>query len=640
MSIVYSGDGMLDSLLEQWLKWDKNQETRAEVLRMIQMKDFDKLRTCMQGRLGFGTAGIRGEMGVGFRRLNDLVIIQIAQGLCSYMLKVNNEAKKQLSVVIGCDARHNSRRFADLSANVFNRKGIQVYYFSNIVPTPLVSYAVAKYNADAGVMVTASHNPKNDNGYKVYWNNAAQIISPVDENILKCIDENLEPWQGCWDADDVRQRSNCTDILQECWSAYLQEATRFRSPVHQDGNFNCSLKFTYSAFHGVGSYYCPYLLQKFGVPEQNIVMVEEQAQPDPDFPTVPFPNPEEGASVLQLSIQTAERNNSSLIFATDPDADRFQLAEQQADKKWYIFTGNEMGALLSWWMYYNCKNIHKSVSKENMYIINSVVSSKFARTLANKEGIKYEETLTGFKWMANRASELNQQGKVVLLAWEESIGFMPGVALDKDGVMTAAIFADYASHLYSKGMNFLDKLHQLYTSYGLHLNFNSYLICPDPSQVKQLFDDLRNSTGNSDYPTHCGKYKIKHVRDLCIGYDSSMPGNKPVRANSPMVFFFLSLSFIKILLFNSSTNKNLCCIVFQILPWGPSNFMITFFLENGCTFTIRGSGTEPKIKYYIEIVQKPTESNMDDAKQLMEYLKSVIVSDFFRPQKYNLLFRK
>ncbi|KRZ32218.1 Phosphoglucomutase-2 [Trichinella pseudospiralis] len=604
MSIVYSGDGMLDSLLEQWLKWDKNQETRAEVLRMIQMKDFDKLRTCMQGRLGFGTAGIRGEMGVGFRRLNDLVIIQIAQGLCSYMLKVNNEAKKQLSVVIGCDARHNSRRFADLSANVFNRKGIQVYYFSNIVPTPLVSYAVAKYNADAGVMVTASHNPKNDNGYKVYWNNAAQIISPVDENILKCIDENLEPWQGCWDADDVRQRSNCTDILQECWSAYLQEATRFRSPVHQDGNFNCSLKFTYSAFHGVGSYYCPYLLQKFGVPEQNIVMVEEQAQPDPDFPTVPFPNPEEGASVLQLSIQTAERNNSSLIFATDPDADRFQLAEQQADKKWYIFTGNEMGALLSWWMYYNCKNIHKSVSKENMYIINSVVSSKFARTLANKEGIKYEETLTGFKWMANRASELNQQGKVVLLAWEESIGFMPGVALDKDGVMTAAIFADYASHLYSKGMNFLDKLHQLYTSYGLHLNFNSYLICPDPSQVKQLFDDLRNSTGNSDYPTHCGKYKIKHVRDLCIGYDSSMLGNKP------------------------------------ILPWGPSNFMITFFLENGCTFTIRGSGTEPKIKYYIEIVQKPTESNMDDAKQLMEYLKSVIVSDFFRPQKYNLLFRK
>ncbi|KRZ05477.1 Phosphoglucomutase-2, partial [Trichinella zimbabwensis] len=596
MATVYSGDETLDILLEQWLKWDKNQETRAEVLRMIQMKEFDKLRTCMQGRLGFGTAGIRGEMGVGFRRLNDLVIIQIAQGLCSYMLKVNNKAKKQLSVVIGCDARHNSRRFADLSANVFNRKGIQVYYFSNIVPTPLVSYAVAKYNADAGVMVTASHNPKNDNGYK--------IISPVDENILKCIDENLEPWQGCWDADDVRQRSNCTDILQECWSSYVQEASRFRSSTDQDGNFNCSLKFTYSAFHGVGSYYCPYLLQKFGVPKQNIVMVEEQAQPDPDFPTVPFPNPEEGASVLQLSIQTAERNNSSLIFATDPDADRFQLAEQQADKKWYIFTGNEMGALLSWWMYYNSKNIHKSVSKENMYIINSVVSSKFARTLANKEAIKYEETLTGFKWMANRASELNQQGKVVLLAWEESIGFMPGVALDKDGVMTAAIFADYASHLYSKGMNFLDKLHQLYTSYGLHLNFNSYLICPDPSQVKQLFDDLRNFTGNSDYPTHCGKYKIKHVRDLCIGYDSSLPGNKP------------------------------------ILPWGPSNFMITFSLENGCTFTIRGSGTEPKIKYYIEIIQKPTESNMDDAKQLMEYLKSVIVSDFFRPQKYNLLLRK
>ncbi|KRY00560.1 Glucose 1,6-bisphosphate synthase [Trichinella pseudospiralis] len=349
MSIVYSGDGMLDSLLEQWLKWDKNQETRAEVLRMIQMKDFDKLRTCMQGRLGFGTAGIRGEMGVGFRRLNDLVIIQIAQGLCSYMLKVNNEAKKQLSVICR-----------------FIGKCVQSKRYSS-------SYAVAKYNADAGVMVTASHNPKNDNGYKVYWNNAAQIISPVDENILKCIDENLEPWQGCWDADDVRQRSNCTDILQECWSAYLQEATRFRSPVHQDGNFNCSLKFTYSAFHGVGSYYCPYLLQKFGVPEQNIVMVEEQAQPDPDFPTVPFPNPEEGASVLQLSIQTAEHNNSSLIFATDPDADRFQLAEQQADKKWYIFTGNEMGALLSWWMYYNCKNIHKSVSSETEHCVVVVV---------------------------------------------------------------------------------------------------------------------------------------------------------------------------------------------------------------------------------------------------------------------------
>ncbi|CDW56233.1 phosphoglucomutase 2 [Trichuris trichiura] len=599
------GDAALDEQIRLWMEWDKNEKTRAEVEKLIKDNAKDELRARMIGRITFGTAGLRGTMGAGFKRMNDLVVLQSTQGLCAYLLTLKPNPEN-LSIVIGYDVRHNSRRFAELAGTVFLRKGVKVYFFSKYVPTPLVSYAVTFYKCDAGIMITASHNPKDDNGYKVYWGNGAQLVAPHDVNVLKQIESNLTPWPQCWDTSILQTSSLCLDPLKEVCAQYLVDNSTFC--FHRDANKSSAAKLTFSAFHGVGTAYVLPMLKQFGFNTANVVLVEEQAEPDPDFPTAPFPNPEEGEKVLKLSMKTADENNSKIVFCTDPDADRFQLAEKQPSGQWYIFSGNEMGTLLTWWLWQNRKCINNKLQSTLIYLFMIVLQREevdtFAKTMAEKEGFKYEETLTGFKWLANRAYELRSKGKVVLLAWEESIGYMPGASLDKDGVVTCAVFADFFTFLNNKKITFTDQLENIYANYGLHLCYNSYLRCPNPNFMVSLFDDLRKAGPNKGYAAKCGEFQVKYVRDLGVGYDNSYPDNKPV------------------------------------LPWSSSNHMITYTLENGSTFTIRGSGTEPKVKYYIEIILPPSQSrNKVEAKRQLDDLKKVIISDFFQPEKHCLIMR-
>ncbi|KHJ48257.1 phosphoglucomutase/phosphomannomutase, alpha/beta/alpha domain II [Trichuris suis] len=597
------GDAALDEQIRLWMEWDKNEKTRAEVEKLIKDNAIDELRARMIGRITFGTAGLRGTMGAGFKRINDLVILQSTQGLCDYLLTLKPNPES-LSIAIGYDVRHNSRRFAELAGTVFLRKGVKVYFFSKYVPTPLVSYAVTFYKCDAGIMITASHNPKDDNGYKVYWGNGAQLVAPHDANVLKHIESNLTPWPQCWDTSILQTSSLCLDPLKEVCAQYLVDNSTFC--FHRDANKSAAAKLTFSAFHGVGTAYVLPMLKQFGFNTANVVLVEEQAEPDPDFPTAPFPNPEEGEKVLKLSMRTADENNSKIVFCTDPDADRFQLVEKQPSGEWYIFSGNEMGTLLTWWLWQNRKCINDKLQSTltNLVCNAYAVSTKFAKTMAEKEGFKYEETLTGFKWLANRAYELRNKGKVVLLAWEESIGYMPGASLDKDGVVTCAVFADFFTFLNNKKIKFTDQLENIYSNYGLHLCYNSYLRCPKPKCMVSLFDDLRKADPNKGYAAKCGEGQIKYVRDLGVGYDNSCPDNKPV------------------------------------LPWGPTNYMITYTLENGSTFTIRGSGTEPKVKFYIEIILPPNQSkDKVEAKRQLDDLIKVIISDFFQPEKHGLIMR-
>jgi len=600
-AIVNSGNATLDERIKEWLLWDKNPKTLDEVKRLVKESNFEALSKILEKRMEFGTAGLRASLGAGFSCMNDLTIIQTSQGLCKYLMQEFTDIHTK-GIVIGHDARHGSYRFARLCAAVFLSKEIKVFLFSDVVPTPFVPYSVTKYSCTAGVMVTASHNPKEDNGYKVYYSNGAQIISPHDKGISKCIMDNLVPWESSWDEDLHKTSSLCIDPLFEVHESYMkdiQQHCHFR-----DENSKSTLKITYTAMHGVGQRYAESAFKAFSL--KPFAAVNEQADPDPDFPTVKFPNPEEGKSSLDLAIKRAGECGSPIIVANDPDADRLALAEKLPSGSWKVFTGNEIGCLLGWWAVFNHKRISPaSFPGDAVYMIHSTVSSKILKAIGAAEGFCVEETLTGFKWMANRAIDLINQGKEVLFAFEEAIGFMYGSqVLDKDGICAAAVIAELACYLYSKGTTVDAHLTTLYQKYGIHITNNSYYICYSKPTIKAIFKRIKTME-NGFYPTKIGGVKVTSVRDLSgEGYDSSQPNKKPV------------------------------------LPTSKSSEMITFSFENGVTATIRTSGTEPKIKYYAEIASKPEDSvKTDTVRKSLDSLVNSLVDELLEPEKNGLIAR-
>ncbi|RXN25513.1 phosphoglucomutase-2 [Labeo rohita] len=561
-----TGDIRLDQAVTQWLQYDKNPKTAAAVRSMVKDKAMSELQKCFGARMEFGTAGLRAAMGPGVSRMNDLTIIQTTQGFCAYLEQCFTDLK-QRGVVIGFDARANppsggsSKRFACLAASVFISRGVPVYLFSDITPTPYVPFTVSHLGLCAGVMVTASHNPKQDNGYKVYWANGAQIIPPHDKGIAAAIEQNLEP----------------------------------------ELNKNSEVKIVHTSVHGVGHIFVQAAFKAFDLHPP--YAVEEQKDPDPEFPTVKYPNPEEGEGVLTLSFALADKEGATVILANDPDADRLAIAQKQESGQWRVFTGNELGALLGWWIF-QCWKQQKDEGKasiKDVYMLSSTVSSKILRAIAVKEGFHFEETLTGFKWMGNRARELLDQGKTVLFAFEEAIGYMCSPAvLDKDGVSAAAIAGEFVSYLASKNITLSHQLRSIYEEYGYHISKNSYFICHNQDTIKGMFERLRNYDGKNSYPKECGGFAITAVRDLTTGYDSNQPDNKAV------------------------------------LPTSKSSQMITFTFANGGVATIRTSGTEPKIKYYTELCAAPGNSDLNQLKTELDNLVDAIVEHFYQPEKNNL----
>uniref|UniRef100_A0AC35TPE8 Phosphoglucomutase-2 n=1 Tax=Rhabditophanes sp. KR3021 TaxID=114890 RepID=A0AC35TPE8_9BILA len=580
-----------------YLDHEKNAEFRSQVVELVQKKDGASLAARSVGKLLFGTAGIRSRMEGGLARLNDLTILQVTTGFAKYIQA--NLPKEKWSIAIGFDGRYNSKRWSQMVANVFIHHQIKVYIFSAVAPTPVVSYAVIELQTGAGLMMTASHNPKTDNGYKAYWSNGAQIIGPHDDGICALADLYPIPAASYWDYENVQNDPlyNSADVVIDKYFA-IESSLIYNKKVNEQ----CPIKFTYSAFHGIGRDYCIRMFREFGFKAENIVQVKEQCDPNPDFPTIPFPNPEEGARVLKLCIDTADANNSTVILANDPDADRIQLAEKQKDGEWYIFTGNQMGAVITWWMWKNFKQNNPCADFSKVYMLNSAVSSQIVRTIAKKEGFKSDVTLTGFKWMGNEAEKIRNEGNQVILSWEESIGYMPGHTLDKDGVSSAGVFAEIAAFLQVQGKTLKEKLFEIYTEYGFHLVKSTYWVVPNPSVTQTLFGDLRK---DSQYPTEIGGVKVRFVRDLTIGYDNEQPFNKPK------------------------------------LPISTSSEMITFTLENDNVITLRASGTEPKIKYYIEMITASEKKESDLVEVEKEFLKleDAVVQQLLNPTKYGLIAR-
>ncbi|KAI8913460.1 hypothetical protein EDD86DRAFT_105365 [Gorgonomyces haynaldii] len=547
----------MNSLLEEYLKLDKNPETNKEMQEIAQTNP-SLLKELLENRLEFGTAGLRAQMGCGYSRMNTLTVIQASQGIAMWL-------KNPQRVVIGHDHRHHSLAFAQVTAQCFLSKGIQVLWLG-LVHTPMVPWTVSRRQCDMGIMITASHNPKQDNGYKVYNSNGCQIISPADKEIAQKIRENSVPWPNAWEFDPKNP------LLKEC----REEIDLYFEDLAKRRHFNQEqcVKLCYTAMHGVGYPFAKKALKLFGL---ECVDTQQQIHPDPDFPTVEYPNPEEGKGALKLAMETADANGCNVILANDPDADRLAVAES-IHGKWKLFNGNEIGSILASFMIQQNK-------ASKAALLTTTVSSHMIQAMAKKHGLEFAETLTGFKWLGNKAIELEKEGYTVLLAYEEAIGFMASPSVkDKDGVSALAIFSEWTNWLYSQNKTLSSYLDELYRDYGTFVTRNHYFKCYDPETIKSMFDKIRYKSGKLSYPESFGGHKIVRVRDLTAGFDTETKDNKP------------------------------------LLPVSASSQMLTFWLENGCIITLRTSGTEPKIKYYTEL-QSP--KSVDLAKQDLD----VIVDD-------------
>lgn len=606
---------------------NQNETTRNEIKQLVKTHNREELEKRLASRIQFGTAGLRGKMEAGFSRMNDVTVIQASQGLACYVLN-QIPSSQQMGVVVGHDHRHNSMRFAQLTMIAFQQKGFKVIDLG-MVHTPLVAFAVDTRKAACGVMITASHNPKDDNGYKVYWQNGCQIIPPHDVEISKCIEENLEPWsEESWDTTQISQWDE--NIIerpsQELTKLYFTKMVQTmrddeivfgapnlqRTPPNKigaddDSLFECddrfdhsssrgsTLSIVYTPMHGVGLPYFQEAAAILGFPAAAVVTVDEQAQPDPDFPTVKFPNPEE-AGALDLAMKKADERGIDVVLANDPDADRFAVA-LKSKGQWKKLTGNELGTLFAWYQYtqWSKKNNGKKLA-----MVNSTVSSKMLSKLAEKYNFHYDETLTGFKWIGNKAINLEQLGYDVPFGYEEALGYMFSVAHDKDGICAAFVFLQMLLEYKVKGISILGQLEALYKEVGYFAEHNSYYISPSPQITDDVFNYIRReSESDGHHPTTLGEFVVAAWRDLTVGYDSTTENHiptLPVDASSQM---------ISVLVYDMSSED-----------------------YRSIRFTARGSGTEPKLKVYIESCAE----SMPQAQRLAERMWDLLREKWFVPE--------
>ncbi|KAJ4375134.1 hypothetical protein N0V83_002218 [Neocucurbitaria cava] len=576
----------IKELAREWLELDKDETTADDIYKLLVNDDVNELEKRLRTRIAFGTAGLRGPMQAGFACMNSLTVIQASQGLAAYLLKTEANVKTR-GVVIGRDARHNSEKFAKLTAAAFVAKGIKVWWYEDAAHTPLVPFGLRELNAAAGVMITASHNPAKDNGYKVYWSNGCQIVPPHDTGIAESILKNLTPIT--WDTSVIDDSLLVEGSLGLVKDQYHRAILSAAQPRHHKVKMNPDLNFVYTPMHGVGLPAMTQCAETLGVLSQ-MTVVEEQAEPDPDFPTVKFPNPEEKGA-LDLAIKTADEASIPLILASDPDADRLAAAEKVGDK-WHLFTGNQLGVLLGSFLY---ERYPSSKPRADLAMLASTVSSRMLAALAQKEGFYFQETLTGFKWLGNIARQLDSVGYDVVFAFEEALGYMiPQTVHDKDSISAAAIFLTAASHWSTQGLTPFAKLQQLYEYLGYFEDANTYLTSPSPAVTTTVFTAIRAL--GSPHPTTIGPRQIVRWRDLTLGYDSKSEDHKPD------------------------------------LPVDATSQMITCELDDGAVFTVRGSGTEPKIKLYIECQAKSSEEAKKGANEILENL----LSEWFKPEENGL----
>ena len=535
----------LPNRVDAWLERDPDATTRDEIVALRDADDFDALTERFAGRLAFGTAGLRGIVGAGPARMNRLVVRETSAGLADYVRdKVPDAATR--GVVIAYDARPDSRQFAADAASVFLGAGFRVFLTEKAQPTPIGAFGVLHFNAAVGVVVTASHNPPAYNGYKVYWENGAQIIPPHDAGIAAAIDiaatENI-PWLDIDDAVATGQLQMISDDFADTYCRQVL-ADAGREPAMPNRKINIA----YTALHGVGAELAGKLLHDAGIGEFH--SVPSQHDPDGTFPTVSFPNPEEPGA-MDAVIALAREQGATLACANDPDADRLAVAARNRDGDYEMLTGDQVGVLLGSYL----------LGKQHAFkpiVCASMVSSRMLGAIAVAAGADYFETLTGFKWLANVAMQHEDDDRQFLFAYEEALGYAIGrLVRDKDGLSALLVFAQLAAELAAEDKTVLDQLEVLYRQYGL-FSSQQQSIATEPGAAS-ITDRLR-----ADPPAEIGGQAVASVKDLQSSTHTFADGRS------------------------------------EKLDLYPGDVLV-YYLADDSRVIVRPSGTEPKTKCYYEI---------------------------------------
>ena len=556
----------------QWLSADPDPKTREELQYLIDHKEYEELEDRFKCRLEFGTAGLRGKVGCGPNRMNRLVIQQTALGLGEYLVKHVDNAK-QRGVVIGYDGRTDSKSFAHDTAAVLTALGIKVYLTHKVAATPIAAFGVKHFNAAAAVVVTASHNPPEYNGFKVYWENGAQIIPPHDSGIAQEIDIAATRVIPLMPHSEAERQGLLVWLRDDYYQTYRTAINS--NPLLSHHTDPSSISIAYTAMHGVGANMAEDLLHDAGF--KKVMSVKEQREPDGTFPTVNFPNPEE-AGAMDMVIELADSISAELACANDPDADRFAVAVRKPDGAYQMLTGDQVGTLFGHYL------LSKTDAKRQL-VGNTIVSSSLLSKVAKAHGAKYYQTLTGFKWLTNIAMQEQSDEHKFLFAYEEALGYTVGKTVwDKDGLSALVAFAQLAAELYSQGKTIWDQLEEIYREHGMYINAQrSIALDPDYPPVGELL--------RADPPKKIAGKKILVTEDL----------KHSVRTDS-----------------NGKT---------QIINL-PSSDVLIYHLEGGSRVIVRPSGTEPKLKCYYEVVGSFAKNeSFASAQERAEEQMSLLISE-------------
>ena len=551
---------MDDKLLAQvtekankWLGAEYDEETRAAVKAMLENEDKTELIESFYKDLEFGTGGLRGIMGVGSNRMNIYTVGAATQGLSNY-LKVAFADLPEIKVVVGHDVRNNSRKFAEIVADIFSANGIKVYLFDSCRPTPEISFAIRHLGCQSGVIITASHNPKEYNGYKAYWNDGAQMIAPHDVNTIKYVNEVT-------DVKDIKfqgDKSRIEIIGENIDKVYLDKIkTLSLSPdaiqKHHD------MKIVYTPIHGTGMKLIPRSLRNFGF--TNIIGVPEQEVESGDFPTVASPNPEE-PSAMAMGIAKAKETGAEIVMASDPDADRIGVVIRDNNGEYVLINGNQIALIFLNYLMTRNTELGKLTGKE--YIVKTIVTTETIKSIADAQHIKMYDCYTGFKWIANIMRE--NEGKARYLGGgEESYGFLvEDFVRDKDSVSAISIMAEIAAWAKEKGLNMIEMLQDIYLKYGFSREKGISLVRKGKSGAEEIAAIMKQFRENP--PKELAGSKVSTIKD----YQTLKQTNALTGETSD-------------------------------LEMPVTSNVLQYFTEDKTKVSIRPSGTEPKIKFYIEV---------------------------------------
>lgn len=546
---------MIETVKEKaqiWLKDNIDAEIRKEVEELLKPENEKELIEAFYKDLEFGTGGLRGIMGAGTNRMNKYTVGSAAQGFANY-LKKNFSDKKQIKVAIAHDCRNNSRSFAETCANIFSANGFYVYLFEDLRPTPELSFAIRHFQCQGGVVITASHNPKEYNGFKAYWEDGGQLISPHDVNVI-------EEVRQITDFNQINFEGNQENIeilgqeFDEIYTDKILELSLSPEAIKR----NSDLKIVYTPIHGTGVKLVPMVLKKFGF--NNIYHIPEQDKTDGNFPTVESPNPE-NAEALQMALDKAAEVDADVVMASDPDSDRVGIAVKNNKGEFVLLNGNQTGSVLIYYLLKKWQENGKLTGNE--YIVKTIVTTELIVDIANKFNVEHYDVLTGFKYIADIIRK-NEGKKTFIGGGEESYGYLAGEFVrDKDAVMSCALIAETAAWAKDQGKSFFDVLVDIYLEFGFYKEQLMNLVKKGKEgaeEIAAIMDRLRNNP-----PAEINGSKVVMIKD-----------------------YLQSLS--KDIKKGTETAIDL-----------PKSNVLQFFLEDGSKVSVRPSGTEPKIKFYVSV---------------------------------------